>query len=362
MFDMDIETHTKIKIQPVLVSRLKEVEGKSLPFGRAFSDHMYVADYEDGKWGGFRIIPYEKISLEPSCLVFHYGQAIFEGMKAYKSNDDHVFLFRPEANISRFNYSAERMCMPTFPEKDFIEALKELVLMDKNWIPKGEGKSLYIRPFMIATDEYLGVKPSEKYRFMIITSPVGSYYSDPVKVKIETEFTRASVGGTGHAKSAGNYAASLYPTKLAHEKGYQQLLWTDAVEHKYFEESGTMNVMFLLKGNRLLTPTLAAGTILNGVTRSSVLEVAKAWGLSVEERKISVEEIMTALKHGELLEVFGTGTAATIAHISNIGYLNQDYVLPKITEDSFSKKLVKYLDVLRRGEEKDPFGWRVKIV
>lgn len=358
---MDIEMNTKIKIQPVLVSRAAEFEGKSAPFGRVFSDHMYVADYEQGKWKDFRIVPYEKMALEPSCLVFHYGQAIFEGMKAYKGDNDEVYLFRPELNIRRFNHSAERMCMPAFQEVDFMDALKELVSLDKNWIPKGEGNSLYIRPFMIATDEYLGVKASEKYRFIIITSPVGSYYADPVKVKIETSYTRAVVGGTGQAKSAGNYAGTLYPAKLANEKGYHQLLWTDAAEHKYFEESGTMNVMFLLKGNRLLTPTLSTGTILNGVTRDSVLRVAKHWGLTVEERKVSVQEIVEAMEKGDLLEAFGTGTAATIAHIAQVGYEGKDFTLPVLTSESFTKKLLVYMDVLRRGVGEDPFNWRIKV-
>ncbi len=270
---MKIEAKGNIYIQPVIVSRVKEIENTTPAFGRMFSDHMFMADYENGSWSNYRIIPYDKISLDPSCLVFHYGQAIFEGMKAYKSDDNEVFLFRPQANIERFNKSAVRMCMPAFPEEMFLEALKELVLLDKNWIPKGEGKSLYIRPFMIATDEYIGVKPSEKYRFIIITSPVGSYYTEPVKVKVETHYTRAAEGGTGTAKSAGNYAGALYPARLAQQQGYHQLLWTDARDHKYIEESGTMNVMFLLKGNKLLTPELNS-TILNGVTRNSVLEIA----------------------------------------------------------------------------------------
>ncbi len=355
-----IATHEKIRIEPIKESRLDQYKNSPLIFGRVFSDHMFVADYENGAWSSYRIVPYDNISLQPSCLVFHYGQAIFEGMKAYKTSENKVLLFRPEDNIERFNKSAIRMCMPTFNEEDFLEALKELVKIDEKWIPEGENKSLYIRPFMIATDEYLGVKPSEKYRFIIITSPVGSYYSEPVKVKIETHYTRAVEGGTGFAKSAGNYAGSLYPTKLAHEQGYQQLLWTDAQEHKYFEESGTMNVMFYFKDKGLVTPNLS-NTILNGVTRSTVLDVARKWGITVTERRVSVDEVIEGLKNGNLLEAFGTGTAATIASISHIKYENTEFTLPTLDANSFSKKVVKYLDELRRGVIADEFGWTVKV-
>lgn len=355
-----IITGEKMKVETVKNSRLEEYKNSPLVFGRVFSDHMFVADYQNGEWSDLRIVPYDNISLQPSCLVFHYGQAIFEGMKAYKTDEGKILLFRPKDNIERFNVSATRMCMPTINHDDFMEALKELVKIDEKWVPAGENKSLYIRPFMIATDEYIGVKASEKYRFIIITSPVGSYYSEPVKVKIETHYTRAVEGGTGFAKAAGNYAGSLYPTKLAHEEGYQQLLWTDAKEHKYFEESGTMNVMFYFKDKGLITPNLS-NTILNGVTRDSVLQIARKWGINVEERKVSIEEVIEGLKNGNLIEAFGTGTAATIANISHIKYEKTEYVLPPLDANSFSKKVVKYMDELRRGVIEDEFNWTVKV-
>ncbi len=355
-----IDVKENIKISSPATCRNEQILGESISFGRIFSDHMFTSDYENGKWNNHRITAYEKLALDPSCLVFHYGQAIFEGMKAYKTKEGKVQLFRPQANIERFNKSAERMCMPTFPEELFLDALKQLVKMDSLWVPEGEGMSLYIRPFMIATDEYLGVRPSDKYKFLIITSPVGSYYKEPVKVKIETYYTRAMEGGTGFAKAAGNYAKSLYPAQLAFKEGYHQLLWTDAKEHKYIEESGTMNVMFVLKGNKIITPALTS-TILNGVTRSSVIEIAKSFNYNVEERRVSVDEIIKAMKNGELLEAFGTGTAATIANISAIGLDGENFDLPARNNDSFSSKALKHLDSIRRGVIKDPFGWIVSI-
>lgn len=344
-----------ININKTTDSRIDQLLQNDVVFGRLFSDHMFIADYEDGAWSNLEIRPYGDLHLEPSCLVFHYGQAIFEGMKAYKTENGKVLLFRPFKNIERFNKSAERMCMPTIPVDVFFEGLKSLLNIDRDWVPQKDGHSLYIRPFMIATDEYLGVKPSGKYKFMIITSPVGQYYGKPVKVKIETHFSRATTGGTGYAKAAGNYAAALYPAKLAQEEGYDQLIWTDANEHKYIEESGTMNVMFQID-NKIITPS-TSDTILDGVTRDSVLTLAKEFGYEVEERQVPVDEIMNAIQMGTLKEAFGTGTAATIAKISLINYQGIDYNLPEFNGNELSAKLLSKLGDIRRGKSPDNFNW-----
>ncbi len=349
-----------IKITKTLTSKRETVFSGTLQFGRSFSDHMFMVNYQNNNWQAPEIIPYQNLELQPSCLVFHYGQAIFEGMKAYKDSNGDVLLFRPMDNIHRFNISAERLCMPTIDPELFLNGLKELIKLDKDWVPSGDGESLYIRPFMIATDEYLGVKPSEKYSFIIITSPVGAYYKNPVKVKVETHYTRAAEGGTGFAKAAGNYAQSLHPARLAAQQGYDQILWTDAKEHKYIEESGTMNVMFVTKDKKVLTPSVG-GTILDGVTRKSVLTLAKQMGYSIIEEKISVNQVIELITSEQLLEVFGTGTAATIAPISSIGYQNKDYALPGSDSDSLSVNVLKELDAIRRGLTDDPFGWTIKL-
>jgi branched-chain amino acid aminotransferase len=248
-----------ISIQKVQNSRINEVDFDNIPFGKVYSDHMFIADYEGGQWSNLRIVPYANLSMAPASSVIHYGQSVFEGLKAYKNNDGEAVVFRPDANAKRLNKSAERMCIPEVPEELFMQAMTELLKIDKDWIPSKDNTALYIRPYVFAMDDYIGIKPSEKYRFMIITCPVGAYYSEPVKVKIETEFTRAAQGGTGYAKAAGNYAGSLYPAKLAQKQGYLQLVWTDAKEHKYIEESGTMNIMFVIN-DTLITPE-ASSTI-----------------------------------------------------------------------------------------------------
>ena len=348
-----------IKVTPIATSKIAELEGKELVFGRYFSDHMFSMDYKDGEWRNLEILPYQPLTLNPSCLVFHYGQAIFEGMKAYKNKAGDVALFRPDANIKRFNKSAARMCMPDVPDEIFLEALKQLIRLDIDWVPEADGfSSLYIRPFMIATDEYVGVKASTTYKFLIITSPAGLYYKQPVKVKVEKSYTRSAEGGTGFAKAAGNYAASMLPSKLALEEGFQQLIWTDAIEHKYIEESGTMNVLFMINGT-LITPP-ASNTILRGVTRDSVLDVARSWGIPVEERRISIDEVIEAINNNTLTEVFGAGTAATIAHIASIYHDGKDYILPTVENRDFSNKVAKYLYELRSGAVEDTFGWMVK--
>jgi len=344
-----------IAIQKTAHSRLAEFRQQELKFGRQFSDHMFVADYRDGQWQDLRIEPYANLNLSPATSALHYGQSIFEGMKGYRAVNGDVQLFRYDANMKRLNDSARRMCMPEIPEELFTEALFRLLDLDREWIPNGDGESLYIRPFVFATDEYIGIKPSDNYRFMIFTSPVGAYYSEPVRVKIEPHYTRSAPGGTGAAKAAGNYAGSLYPAKLAQAQGYHQLVWTDAVEHKYIEESGTMNVMFMI-GDTLVTPSLS-DSILAGITRDSVLTLSKEWGITVEERKVTVAEVIEAAKTGNLKEAFGTGTAATIAQIAVIGHDGTDYELPAVPEREFSNKILATLDDIKRGRVADGHGW-----
>jgi branched-chain amino acid aminotransferase len=343
----------------VAQSRLQEVDFENLKFGANFSDHMFVVDYQDGKWGQGQIIPYANWSFAPSMAALHYGQAIFEGQKAYRTPSGGIQIFRPYANLERFNQSAIRMSMPEIPEELFIGGMIQLISLDQEWVPRKEGSSLYIRPFMVSTDEFLGVRTAENYRFAIICSPVGKYYSEPIKVKVETEFSRVADGGIGNAKAAGNYGASLYPTKLANQKGFHQLLWTDAATHSYFEESGTMNVMFLI-GKTLITPSIG-NTILKGVTRDSVLTLAKEMGLKVEERKVSVAEIIDALKKGQLDEAFGVGTAATIAPIALIHHEDNDFPLKPIEQRPVASAIMDELTKIRTGEVGDRFGWMLKV-
>lgn len=343
-----------IKITRNENSNLADFDFDNILFGRQFSDHMFIVDYADGEWKDARVVPYGDLSMSPATSAIHYGQSIFEGMKAFKK-DGEVFLFRPTDNAKRLNKSAERMCMPTLPEELFMEGLRTLIDVDRGWVPETEGASLYIRPFMFATDAYIGVKPSDTYRFLIFTCPVGKYYSGDVKVKVETHYSRSMVGGTGFAKAAGNYAAALYPAKLAQEEGYHQLIWTDATEHKYIEESGTMNIVFQI-GDTIVTPP-ASETILAGITKHSVITLAKDWGIKVEERQVSVDELVAAANAGELKEAFGAGTAATIANISTIHYDGVDYDLPPVAEREFSAKVLAELDSIKRGRTDDKFGW-----
>lgn len=349
----------QIKIERVSETRIHEVDYDNIPFGREFADHMFIADYINGKWGDFRIQPYGKMMFTPAMLGLHYGQTIFEGMKAYRNDAGEVMMFRPMDNFNRLNVSAERMCMPTIPAGLMMEALKELLKIDSAWVPESKESALYIRPFMFATDEFLGVKPSETYRCAIFTGPVGPYYTTPLKVIVENKFTRAAKGGTGSAKAGGNYGGALYPTKLAQQKGYHQILWTDSVEHKFIEESGTMNVMFQI-GNALVTPP-TGDTILKGITRDSVLALAADLGIELEERRISIDEIVVAHERGQLLDAFGVGTAATIAPIELIGHNGSDMILPPLEGRKFSKMIADGLRAIRYGEVEDKFGWMVSM-
>lgn len=349
----------KIQVDKVKKSRLPEVDFANLPFGKVYTDHMFVADFRDGEWKNARIIPYGKIEVSPATPALHYGQSIFEGMKAYPSSSGDALVFRPHDNLKRLNISAERMCMPAVPEELFMEGLSTLLEVDRKWIPNGTGSSLYIRPFLFSADEYIGIRPSQDFTFMIILSPVGAYYSNPVKVKIETHYTRAVAGGTGYAKAGGNYGGAIYPAKLAQMEGYDQLIWTDGKEHKYIEESGTMNVMFVIN-DHLITPALS-DSILAGITRDSVLQLGRHWGMKVEERKISVAELIEALKTNKVSEAFGAGTAATIAHIEQIGYEGIRYSLPPVAERKFANKVYAQLEGVKRGTMDDPFNWVAKM-
>ncbi len=346
-----------IDIQTRITSRIEEVDFNNIDFAKVYSDHMFISQYRNEDWGNHHILPYGNLSISPANPTIHYGQSIFEGMKAYRSPQGEILLFRPLDNFRRLNISAERMCMPHLPEEVFMEGLRELISLDRDWVPDVGGTSLYIRPYMFSADEYIGIRPSENFDFMIISCPVGMYYTKPVRVKIETHYTRAAAGGTGYAKAGGNYGGSLYPAKLGQEQGYDQLIWTDAKEHKYIEESGTMNVMFLIDDVLVTAP--AGDTILDGITRDSVITLAKDWGMKVEERKVSVEEVIDAAKSGRLQEAFGAGTAATIANIVTIGYNGVDYDLPDNRE--FSSKVLTTLDDIRTGRSEDKFGWVHRI-
>lgn len=355
---MMIDTTPSFDIHQTETSRLEQVDFTNLDFGRVFSDHMFVMEYENGLWQRGTIEPYGPFTMSPASMVFHYGQAIFEGMKAYRSENGSVTLFRPGKNIARFNQSATRMCMPSVPEDVFMEALAALVSLDRDWVPKGEDSSLYIRPFMIATDSYVGVKASDKYAFSIFTCPVGAYYKGSVKVKVERKFTRAAEGGTGFAKAAGNYARSLYPSMLARKEGYDQLIWTDAKTHEFIEESGTMNALFVINGT-LVSPQ-SSETILDGVTRDSVLQLAKDLNIPVEIRRITVTELRKGLAEGDVTEAFGVGTAATIKPIEEIGVDGYNYPL-RASDPSIASRLLAELDGIRRGHIEDRHAWNIPV-
>lgn len=348
-----------IKITKTTASRLESVDFSDLPFGKIFSDHMFVADYADGEWKNFQILPYGPMEFTPAMSVLHYGQAYFEGLKAYRREDGKVSVFRPEMNARRMNKSAVRLCCPEIPEEVFVEAIAALVDIDKDWIPSAPQTSLYIRPFVFSTADYLGVQPSNTYKFMVITCPVGAYFSKPLKVKIETNYSRSCEGGFGFAKAAGNYAGSLLPAKLAAEEGYDQLIWTDAKEHAYIEELGAANVIFVIDG-KFVTPS-TRDTILEGITRDTILTLVRHWGVEVEERRVSVNEIIEALKAGRLTEAFGVGTAATVTPIASIGHEGELYSLPEVASAEYAPRILEKLNAIRYGHSDDPFGWNFMI-
>lgn len=347
------------KITRVRESKLRSLNLENVPFGKYFSDHMLEVDYENGEWKTVEIKPYQNFSIAPSLAALHYGQAIFEGVKAYKNKEGEARIFRPEGNFRRFNISARRMEMPEVPEEIFIEGMKQLVKLDEDWIPEKPDHSLYIRPFMFSSDEMIGVKASNKYKFMIILSPTGPYYSSPMRIYVEEKYVRAVPGGVGFAKAAGNYGAAMFPTAEAKRKGYDQVLWTDAVEHKYVQECGTMNIFFII-GNKAITPGLDEGTILAGVTRDSVIQLLQEMGLDVEERRLSIDEIADAYKSGSLKEVFGTGTAVTISKIKELCY--GDLVM-RFEPDTWkvSAEIKSRMDAIKGGTSEDTFGWMVGV-
>jgi branched-chain amino acid aminotransferase len=347
------------KIKKVEKSFLPNIDFRNIEFGKVYSDHMFIADYANGHWSNYVILPYHDLKIPPGNFTLHYGQSVFEGLKAYRGDDGQVLVFRPYDNLKRMNISARRLCMPEITEEIFIGGIKELLSLDKEWVPAVEGTSLYIRPFMFGMDEYIGIKPSDTYKFVIFTCPVGAYYSDALRVKIEQKYVRAVNGGTGFAKVAGNYAASLLPAMEAQKNGYQQLIWTDSHYHERIEESGTMNLMFIIN-DVIVTPKIRE-TILNGITRDSILTIARDWGVKVEERDVTVTEIIESIKDGALTEAFGTGTAATITHIKTIGFKGLDYDLPKIPSDSITKKILRYMYQLHKGKTEDKYNWLLHI-
>ncbi|NNF01379.1 MAG: branched-chain amino acid aminotransferase [Bacteroidia bacterium] len=345
-----------ISVNKVTSSKIESVDFNNLPFGKIFTDHMFVADYKNGRWQNFQVIPFGNLSLHPATSALHYGQEIFEGMKASCDVDGNPVLFRPEENAKRFQVSAERMAMPQFPIDVFMQALDKLIDLDRAWVPKSAEASLYIRPFMFATENYVGIKTSESFKFVIFCSPVGAYYAKPVKVYISEKYVRAFPGGVGYAKAAGNYASTLKPVAEVKEKGFDQILWLDGIEKKYFQEIGTMNVFFLIN-DQLITPELSDGTILEGITRDSVMKLARHFNVDVEERKISVDEVLSAYKNGELQDMFGTGTAATVSHISHVGFRDEVFELPSINNREVSIRIKNTLDLIKRGLHEDTFGW-----
>jgi len=339
-------------------------DGNNLPFGKIFSDHMFTMDYTKGVgWHSPKILPYGPIEIDPSMMVLHYGQAVFEGLKAYKTSTGDINLFRPHKNFERMNISNSRFCIPEVDVDYCVECTKEIVRFDKDWVPSVEGTSLYIRPFIVATDTYLGVQPSDTYKFIILLSPVGSYYKEginPVKIFVESKYVRAVKGGVGFAKSPGNYASSLKAQVEAQSKGYTQVLWLDGIEKKYIEEVGTMNVFFCL-GDEVITPSLDSGSILSGITRDSTIELLKSWNIKVIERKISIDEIFEAHKNNKLHEAFGTGTAAVVSPIGELILNDKSIVINNNKTGLLSNKLYTTLTDLQYGKKEDTMGWIVKI-
>jgi branched-chain amino acid aminotransferase len=349
----------KISFIEIPFGELNKLDPDNFAFGKSFTNYMLEADYIDGEWKNAVIKKYAPLLMDPSTAVLHYGQAIFEGIKAYKTEVGDTVIFRPDANYKRFNISAERMQMPTVPSWLFMEGMKQLVALEKDWIPNAPDSSMYIRPFMIATDPFLGVRPSQNYKFMIILGPAGPYYSAPMKILIEKTYTRAAPGGVGFAKNAGNYAASLHPVELAKQKGYDQVLWTDANEHKYVEEVGVMNVMFVIDG-KVITPSIERGTVLKGITRDSAIILLREMGYSVEERNLSIDEIVAAHKEGKLQEVFGVGTAAVVSLIAKLA--DGDYVMDFDVEAlKVGPALKNHLNDIRMGKVVDKHSWLVKL-
>lgn len=347
-----------IKITRTSKSNINSVDFNNLGFGKVFSDHMLVCDYRNGQWDAPEIVPFQPISLMPSAKIFHYGQSIFEGMKAYKDADLNTWLFRPEENFKRLNKSAKRLAIPELPENVFFEGLKTLLRVDNDWIPTAKGSSLYIRPIIFATGEGFHASPAEAYKFIIATAPSGPYFSGEVKVRIEEQYSRSANGGVGYAKAGGNYAGQFYPTQLAIQKGYHQVIWTDDNTHEYIEEAGAMNIFVRINDTLITGPT--SDRILDGVTRKSIIDIAQAEGIPIEVRKFTVSEVVEASNNGSLKEMFGAGTAAVISPISVYGFKDKDYKLPEL-KDSYASHLKSRIVGIQTNTEDDPFGWRFKV-
>jgi branched-chain amino acid aminotransferase len=352
-------TSSIFPVERTTKSRIKETDFTNLEFGKYISDHMLVSDFLQNKWQEPKIMPFGDMMMSPAMLSLHYGQSVFEGMKAFKNNNGDICIFRPKKHSARLNKSLARMCMPEISEEMFIQCLHAIVETDKDWIPTADGSSLYLRPFVFAFEPKLGVKVADHFKFIIITSPAAAYFSKPTRLKVEEEFVRAAEGGTGFAKCAGNYGGSFYPTQLAREQGYDQVLWTDAKEHKYIDEAGVMNIMFVING-KLVTPKLTTA-LLDGVTRDSILKLTPALGMEVEERRVSVEEIKEAFEKGTLTEAFGAGTAAVVSPIATINIHGKDYHLPEVGVNSFQQRAKTKLNNIRLGIEPDVFGWNYII-
>lgn len=349
-----------INVKKVQKSRLNEIDPKNIQFGKNYSDHMLVAYYENGAWKAPEIVPFHDLSFSPATTFMHYGQAIFEGVKAYKTPQGKPVIFRPYDNWKRMNRSAVRMAMPEVPEDIFVGGMRSLVSLDRDWVPSGDETSLYIRPFMLAIDEFIGVRPAEKFIFIIITSPAGPYYNHPVSIYVQDKYVRAFPGGIGFTKAAGNYGMSMYPTQEIKKMGYDQILWTDGFTHKYVQEIGTMNVFFVI-GDKVLTPDIAHDTILEGVTRDSVITLLREKGVTVEERPISIDEIEAAHKAGQLKEAFGTGTAASIAPIYALTYHDDKMQLPPLESWEIANWLKKELADIRYCRKKDTHNWILEV-
>lgn len=353
-----MESTSTLRITKRDTSKIADVDFNNLAFGSVFTDHMFSIEHVNGQWQQPEIIPYGPISMDPSAKVFHYGQAVFEGMKAFKDEQGGTFLFRPEDNWARINKSSARLAMPELPKETFMEGLTELLKLDEDWIKSGDGNSLYIRPFHIATQSGVSASPSDRYKFMIILAPAQSYYSGEVSVVFAEKYSRAASGGVGFAKAAGNYAAQFYPTNLAKEDGYQQIIWTDANTHEYLEEAGTMNVFFRVGDTLITAPT--NDTILDGITRKSVIQLAKDAGIQVEVRPVAVKEIVAAAQSGNLKEIFGVGTAAVVVPFKSFAYKEEDHKL-NTPEDSYGLKFKKALNDIQYNRSNDPYGWRVAV-
>ena len=352
------ETKYNVEVTQATQSKINDVDFDNLSFGSVFTDHMLTCTYKNGAWEAPKVVPYQPLTLDPSAKIFHYGQSIFEGMKAYKDSNDDIWLFRPIDNCRRLNISAKRLAIPELPEEYFMEGLKTLLEVDSDWIPTKEGSSLYIRPFIFASGKGFHASPADEYTFIIACAPSGSYFSGTVRVLIEQKYSRSANGGVGYAKAGGNYAGQFYPTQLAKEKGYQQVIWTDDNTHEYIEEAGAMNIFVRIKDTLITSPV--SDRILDGITRKSIIQIAEDEGIDVEVRMLTVSEVVEAAKNGSLMEMFGAGTAAVISPIAGFGFKDEDFDLPELAS-SYASRLKKRITDIQTNKAEDKYGWRGKV-